>query len=128
MKATPEANTFELIITNAVPGREDGTYKVTSPNTDCECKVVVEEIPLKFVRDLENCKLKLLPTSFYEALKVVGDAAIPELLKAFTDQYPRTAKFECQLSKPFKDVVWSLNNREINFESEKIQTIRSNSI
>lgn len=108
VKLSPLSNTFTMQINNAMPGRDEGRYKLTSPNTESECTVIVEEKPIKFVTELENFKIKVLPAVFYETNFSAEDQ------EALQTAYPQTAQFDCQLSKPCNDVTWLFNDKPID--------------
>lgn len=91
---------YTVQIPDSVHARDQGKYIVKSANTQSECQVLVEEKPLKFVNELENVKLKILP----EALKS---------LESVNEDYSRTARFECTLSKPSTDVTWYINDEKV---------------
>ena len=88
-------NEYTIQITGAQLGRDDGKYKLVSKNTESECSVVIEEKPLKFISELEHCRLKVLPEAFYAS----GDS---DLLK----KHPRDETFECNLSSGCTEVDW----------------------
>ena len=96
MKFKPETNEYIITIEDSKPERDEGRYKLTSPNTDSECSVVVEEKPLKFVTELENLKIKILPVDLYDGVSNAEEF------------YPRAASFECQISKP-TEISWFIN-------------------
>jgi hypothetical protein len=114
IKYNPDLNTYVVQIENVQPGRDEGVFKITSPNTESECKVIIEEKPLKFVTEIENFKIKVLPPIFYER------AASNE---ALLSGYPRTATYECQLSKYYTDIVWSVNDKPVESERFKVKLI-----
>ena len=90
IKYNKENNTFNIQIIKSKKGRDDGKFRIKSPNSESECEVFIEEKPLKIVKEIENVKLKILPSIFYE--KSSKD-------HSSLNSYSRTAVFECDLSK-----------------------------
>ncbi|CAF0740265.1 unnamed protein product [Brachionus calyciflorus] len=112
IKLNPITNAFSIQIDSSKPIRDDGIYKVTSPNTESDCRVIVEEKPNNFLTELDNVNVKVLPEIFYK-LKLNQDD-----LDTLFDSYKPDAEFECELSKSCTDVSWLINNNFIE-ESEK---------
>lgn len=98
-------NEYTVQIKGAKLGRDDGKYKLVSKNTESECSVAIEEKPLKFISELEHCRLKVLPDVFYASC----DAEMAE-------KYPREASFECNLSSACTEVDWFINDTLIDGE------------
>ncbi len=111
LKYDADSRTFTLKVRNVQPKRDEGNYKVKSTNTESQCAVIVEQKPLKFVTELQNVKLKILP----DQLSELKDE---QTLK----NYPRTAHFECKLSKGSRDIVWLVNDKAIDTANERFRT------
>ena len=107
IKYNPDTSAYSVQINRVKPGRDDGVYKIKTPNSESECRVEIEEKPVKFVSELENFRLKVLPEVFY---KEMNDKNKEFLLT----NYPQTAAYECQLSKACADVTWSVNDKPID--------------
>jgi serine/threonine protein kinase len=104
IKYRPEIQEYSVVIGNAQTGRDEGRYKIQTPNTKSDCQVLIEEKPLKFVNEFENYKLKILPAVIFEH----GETETNK--QAFESHFSRTAAFECVLSKQFTDVTWFIND------------------
>jgi hypothetical protein len=102
IKYNKENNTFNIQISKSKKGRDEGKFRIKSPNSESECQVLIEEKPLKIVKEFENVKLKILPSIFYE--KDLSSL----------NNYSRTAVFECDLSKGYQDITWTIKDKTID--------------
>jgi hypothetical protein len=100
---TPTTLVFSIKIENAQKPRDEGKYKVKTPNSESDCQVLVEDKPLRFITELENVKIKVFP----------------EHLSIIDKDYSNEARFECELSRSFTDISWMVNNTLVSSESKK---------
>ncbi len=107
-KYRPDNHEFSITILDAQTARDEGRYKIQSLNTKSDCQVLIEEKPIKFVTELENFKLKLLPAVIFEQ----GETDLNK--DSFESHFSRSATFDCVLSKSFSEVSWFINEIQID--------------
>ncbi|CAM6005235.1 unnamed protein product [Sphagnum balticum] len=91
---------YSIHVESAQRARDQGTVCIKTANSASECQVVVEEKPLRFLTELDAVKIKLLPDF---ARAPAGDT-----------EYLNEAKFACELSRPYTDVTWLVNNTPVS--------------
>ena len=87
-----------------------GKFKLKTPHTECECQVTVEEKPLKFIKELDSVRLKILPQGFAAT--------------AAESEYSNEACFGCELSKPpsaFEPVIWLINDKQVVSDGDRFK-------
>ena len=115
LKYDSDNNFFSITIQESLSNRDEGIYKIFTPNSEYKCKVIVEKRPLRFIAELQDVKLTILPDFFYRLIQSLDNEN--KLLNLFKPE----AEFEIELSTGYKNIFWMINNDDPVENSQNIQ-------